>query len=158
MSAPAINTVEIDPPRLDAEADTILREARQADPPAPPVLEPGAPAQAPALSSWAGITEGGVVLVDIIVLPQWNLTEREKEALTKATADVLEQLFPGGMDDPRWAPWVRLLSVSVAITMVRRDPATGKFPPIGRPAPPPAPASTWQQQPTRETNDVKAAS
>lgn len=123
-----VNDVELDPVALDAEADRILADPAavaslsQAD----QVLTGAAPCE-----SWSQVTPGIVVAADLLLLPQWNLQQQEKDELSGAIAGVLDQLFPGGMSDARWAPYFRLVAISVAVGVSRRDPETGKFPPLG---------------------------
>jgi hypothetical protein len=123
-----MNPVELDTVVLDAEADRILAESEGvAAAPGGATLDSGALGQ----GSWTEVTPGLVAAADVLLLPQWNLREDEKAQLADAIGGVLDQLFPGGMSDPRWAPYLRLVAVSVAITVTHRDPITGKFPPLG---------------------------
>lgn len=137
---PAVNVVEVEPRDLDREADNVLRGA-------PPDSAPGAePGGAPrddgsanaeqSGGSWAEITPGLVTLATIVVLPQWGITQEEAGHVSKALADVLEQVFPGGMGNSKWAPWIRLAMVSTGVVLARFDAEVG-FPPIGprRPKP-----------------------
>lgn len=130
----AVNVVEVDGAELDREADNVLRGA-------PPQndagAQPGANANAEqAGGSWHEITPGLVTLATIVVLPQWGITAEEAGHVSKALADVLEQVFPGGMHNNRWAPWMRLAMVTSGVVLARFDAEVG-FPPIGprRPKP-----------------------
>lgn len=128
-----VNPVELDTAALDAEADRLLHDS-------PPELTGEAPAPAGqagelvssnGLGSWNEVTPGLVAAADVLILPQWQLRDDEKKNLAGALGDVLDQIFPGGMSDARWAPYVRLVAVSIAIVAVRRDPKTGSLPPLG---------------------------
>jgi hypothetical protein len=123
-----LNPVELDAPLLDAEADRIFSEsaaeATTAAADAGGLVNTGQ-------GSWNEVTPGLVAAADVLILPQWHLRDEEKTQLADALGSVLDQLFPGGLSDPRWAPYLRLVAVSVAITVTHRDPITGKFPPLG---------------------------
>lgn len=122
-----MNPVELDTVALDAEADRIFAEA--------PIDVPATATPAElgntGLGSWIEVTPGLVAAADVLLLPQWHLREDEKSQLAGALGGVLDQLFPGGMSDPRWAPYMRLAAVTVAIVVSHRDPTTGKLPAIG---------------------------
>lgn len=128
-----VNPVELDTAALDAEADRLLAGA------APELTQDPTTAAAPGagelvnngLGSWIEVTPGLVAAADVLLLPQWHLRTEEKDQLAGALGSVLDQLFPGGMSDPRWSPYLRLVAVSVAIGVAHRDPETGKFPPLG---------------------------
>jgi hypothetical protein len=126
-----MNPVELDTIALDAEADRIFAEspiesatATGAGDPVPELGHTG-------LGSWNEVTPGLVAAADVLLLPQWHLADEEKAQLAGALGGVLDQLFPGGMNDPRWAPYLRLAAVSVAIVVTHRDPTTGKLPALG---------------------------
>lgn len=142
MNGGAANRVEVDPVQLDREADAILQSIPAPEPaPGAAAAPDTAVAAAPGEAEWIQISPGIVAAIDILLIPQWGVTEPEKEALSKALADVLEAAFPGGLGDERYAPYIRLSLVSFGIAMARRDPKTGKLPPFGpkREAPPAPP-------------------
>lgn len=126
-----MNPVELDQAALDAEADRLFAES-----PIEPATATGAGDPVPelghtGLGSWNEVTPGLVAAADVLLLPQWNLRDDEKAQLAGALGGVLDQLFPGGMSDPRWAPYMRLAAVTVAIVVTHRDPTTGKLPALG---------------------------
>lgn len=143
----SVNPVEVDHQALDLEAERLLQQAPQLEPSAPPAADAApleAPSSAPSSAGWSDVTPGIIAAVDILVIPQWGVTDKEKQALTAALTDVLEAAFPGGLDDERYAPYVRFALVSFGVVMAHRDPDKG-FPPLGpkREAPPsPAPSSS----------------
>jgi hypothetical protein len=118
------------PEILAAEAAAALSEA-PADTGAAPS---GAPAQAPydpdMATEWDMYMAMAVNLIAKVVLPQWNLTDEEKHELTKSTAHILQDLFPGGLSG-RYAPYLRLIVVSGAIVITRHKEHGGKLPGLG---------------------------
>jgi hypothetical protein len=132
MNAAPVNKVDVDHTALDAEAESIRQAAESvAAGPLPSAVTDTAPA-GPMPATWLDITPACVVLLDVVVMPQWALTVPEKESLSKALADVLDAAFPGGAGDARWSPYIRLALVSAGIVLVRQDPKTGAFPEFGR--------------------------
>lgn len=117
---------ETAPDPLAMEADAIVATLEP-----PPPLGTPEPAPAPAdAESWPLIAEGAVSVADVLVCPGWNLTDAEKAALRDALAPVLADLFPDGLGNSRWAPYMRLAMVGTAVVASRIDPATGKLPPL----------------------------
>lgn len=133
----------IDHEQLEVEAETIAAAAE-----AEPELRNIPPAEALAESageekiaagdaevSWTKLMEPIFQVVDTLVLPQWNLREEEKAELSASTGQILDQIFPGGLANEKWAPYVRLVAVSCTVILTRIDPETRKLPPIGLPKP-----------------------
>lgn len=117
------------PENLAAEAAAALGQAPEepALAPVPPTAPPYDPEMA---TEWDMYMQMAVGLVAKIVLPQWNLTDDEKHELTKSTAHILQDLFPGGLSG-RFAPYLRLITVSGIIIISRHKEHGGKFPGIG---------------------------
>lgn len=131
----------IDSEQLEIEAEKIVADAVAAETPkpgpAPSADDLGEPEQpaAPADISWSKLMEPVFQVVDTLVLPQWNLREEEKAELSASTGEILDQIFPGGLANEKWAPYVRLLAVSCTVILTRIDPETRKLPPLGLPKP-----------------------
>ena len=123
-----MNTLDIDPAALAAEADAAvgLQGASFAG-------SPGEPVPAPA-ESWAPVVAGMMGLADVVA-PNWELQAEEKSAFADALTPILDQLFPGGFGNEKWAPYVRLVAVSAGIVLVRLE--NGQLRPLRRPPPPP---------------------
>jgi hypothetical protein len=129
-----VNTLDIDQGALLQEAENALNFQRQ--PGSFGSVDPQTPAAAPA-ESWAPVVAGMMGLADVIA-PNWELQPAEKDAFADALSPILDQLFPGGFGNERWAPYVRLLAVSAGIVMVRVE--NGQLKPLrAPPAPAPAP-------------------
>lgn len=127
----AVNVVEVHAGDLDREADNLLRGASTDGPqPDPSTQHAGADSAEKPDAGWSDITPGVVTLLTFVVFPQWGISPEEQREVSKAAADVLEQVFPGGMANKRWAPWIRLGLVSSGVVLARFDPEVG-FPPIG---------------------------
>lgn len=94
---------------------------------------PGADMAPPA--SWAPLTPGLVSAVDLFVCPNWDLQDAEKLELAAALAAVLDQVFPGGLGDERWAPYLRLLIIAGGIVAARYDPDAGRISPLRKKKP-----------------------
>ena len=92
--------------------------------------EPGSPGEPAPSASWAPITPGIVAGVDLFVCPGWKLTDAEKTALADALTPALDQAFPGGLGDEKYASWVRLLIVTGGIVALRYDRDTGRLAPL----------------------------
>lgn len=123
------NELEVGQETLAAEAEGIAlpggAELEQPTSAAPGTeLAPAPPA------SWAPITPAIVEGVDLFVCPAWELTADEKRALADALAPALDQLFPGGIGDERWAPYFRVLVVAGGIVALRYDRKSGKLRPL----------------------------
>jgi hypothetical protein len=134
-----MTTQTIDRAALDAEVAAIVETA-------PPLtIQPGV--DVPAANdaevsgdieiSWCALTPPIFQIVDTLVLPQWELKAAEKKELSEATGQILDQLFPGGIGNEKWAPYVRLFAAVSAIALSRVDPETKRLPPIGFPKPAP---------------------
>ena len=117
------------PDNLAAEADAALGAA-----PVDPVLAPAAPdpnAYDPdKATEWDMYMRMAVELLANVGLPQWEISDEEKNELTKSLAHILEDLFPGGLSG-RYAPYLRLITVSGIIVVTRYKQHGGKFPGIG---------------------------
>lgn len=124
------NPIDLDPDELAREADRVDLPPENDAGPAPRFELKG---EAPAVSTWAAYTPGVSEVVSILVCPGWHLTDQEKESLADALTPVLEDLFPGGLGDPRWAPYFRLVAVAGGIVLSRYDPEAGRFPPLQEP-------------------------
>jgi hypothetical protein len=124
----AVNIVDVDPAALDREADAVLGSAPSAEPAPDP--QSSESSQSRSGGSWEEMTPGLVTLLTFVVFPQWQISAEEQTHVSKATADVLEQVFPGGMQDARWAPWLRLTLVCAGVALARFDAESG-FPPLG---------------------------
>lgn len=131
------NQHEVDQDRIDAELEAV---AVPDSPPGASQVGPGpsgagAPSDAgqlaPAPSSWAPATPMLVLALDRGVCPNWKLSADEKRELEEALAAVLDQLFPGGMGDERWAPYIRLVAVAGGIAAARFH--EGRFTPLRAP-------------------------
>lgn len=140
------NELDIDQTAIAAEAEAVPLP----DHSMPGIEEGGAgapttsdaPAPMPeAAQSWSSITPGLVVMLDVGLCPNWQLTDQEKHELDGALAATLDQLFPGGIGNERWAPYFRLLAVAVGIAGARFDTDAMRFKPLRKPrAAEPAPA------------------
>jgi len=127
---------------LDVNADELASEAAAVplpDSPLPsnaegdaaPALDAGAASPgAEAPSSWAPITPGIISGIDLFVCPAWELTDQEKNALSDALAPALDQAFPGGLGDEKYAPWFRLLIVAGGVAAMRYDRERGRLKPL----------------------------
>lgn len=126
----------IDVARLEQEAAAIAATA--APPTDQPIAEISASAdlaeaandEPTAAVSWGAVTPAIIQVVDTLVLPQWNLQQKEKTELSESIGEILDQLFPGGLANEKWAPYIRLTLVSSAIVLTRVDPETKKLPPL----------------------------
>lgn len=128
----AVNVVDVDAVALDREAESVLRGAPMGGAtPDPSAHHGGAESSAEQPDAgWSDITPGLVTLLTFVVFPQWGISAEEQKEVSKAAADVLEQIFPGGMGNKKWAPWIRLGLVSTGVVLARFDPEVG-FPPMG---------------------------
>jgi hypothetical protein len=128
---PHENPVLVDSDELAAEAERVELPPGE---PAAPAGEGAAPVfqlvEEPPPAAWAEITPGIVEAVDLFVCPAWELTAPEKSALADALAPALDQAFPGGIGDERWAPYFRLLIVAGGIVAMRFDRNAGKLKPL----------------------------
>lgn len=129
------NQVEIDQAELERELDQIhvpdSSTPGVVDGPSGASLEGAPPAAAGQVSaSWAPVSPAIVQLVDLFVCPAWKLTQQERDALAEALAPALDQLFPGGLGDERWAPYARLAMIAGGIVLSRFDRETGKLAPL----------------------------
>jgi hypothetical protein len=117
------------PEHLAAEADAALGAAPIDAAAAPPAPDPNEydPNKA---TEWDMYMSMAVELLANVGLPQWNLTAHEKNELTKSLAHILEDLFPGGLSG-RYAPYLRLLTVSGFIVITRYREHGGELPGIG---------------------------
>lgn len=116
------------PENLAAEAAAALGAA-----PVDPALAPEIPVQVydpDKATEWDMYVLLAVQLLVKVGLPQWEITDDEKNELTKSLAHVLEDLFPGGIDG-RYAPYFRLITVSGCIVISRAKQHGGKLPGIG---------------------------
>jgi hypothetical protein len=117
------------PDNLAAEAAAAIGQA-----PEDPSIAPAAPVDPPydpnKVTEWDMYMQMAVNLVAKIALPQWNLTDDEKNELTKSTAHILEDLFPGGLAG-RYAPYLRLITVTGFIVVTRHKEHGGKLPGLG---------------------------
>lgn len=127
-----MNTLDIDHAALALEAETAVNLQRA--PGGFGSTEPQ-PAAAPG-ESWAPVVAGMMGLADVIA-PNWELQPAEKEAFGDALSPILDQLFPGGFGNEKWAPYVRLLAVSAGIVMLRVE--NGRLKPLRAPLAPVAP-------------------
>lgn len=130
-----MNTLEIDHEQLAREAEAAISPKLPGG--APPPFGAPAAAPVPESESWAPIVSGLMGLADVVA-PNWDLLPEEKSAFADALTPILDQLFPGGFGNERWAPYVRLAAVSAGIVMVRVE--DGRLKPLRKPpAPPPPP-------------------
>ncbi len=116
------------PDNLAAEAAAAIGQA-----PVDPALAPEPPAYVydpDKVTEWDMYMQLAVNLIAKVALPQWNLTDDEKNELTKSTAHILEDLFPGGLSG-RYAPYLRLIVVSGVIVITRAKEHDGKLPGLG---------------------------
>jgi hypothetical protein len=117
------------PDNLAAEAAAALDQA-----PADPALAPEAPVDPPydpdLVTEWDMYMKMAVDLIAKVALPQWNLSDDEKTELTKSTAHILQDLFPGGLSG-RYAPYLRLITVTGFIVVTRHKEHGGKLPGLG---------------------------
>lgn len=132
-----VNTLDIDHDVLTAEAEMALG-GRPLPGNAPGAFTAGAVDNAPPVESWAPVVAGFMGLADVIA-PNWELQDAEKGAFADAVTPILDNLFPGGLGNERWAPYVRLVAVTAGIVMVRVE--NGKLRPLRAPPPPPPPVN-----------------
>lgn len=127
-----VNVVEVHAGDLDREADFLLRAAPGAGPQPESASKSGEQQSStnPSDAGWSDIMPGLITLLSFAVFPQWAFSAEEQAELSKASAEVLEQVFPGGMGNKRWAPWIRLGLVSSGVVLARFHPDDG-FPPLG---------------------------
>lgn len=130
-----VNTVEIDPAALAAEAAAAV----------PPVgAEPSGSDATFAEGSVApagGATEeeilaGYVLVCDVVVgqgcdalVPNWNVTPAERGKLSGAIAKALLLWFPDQIIPPKYMALLAIAGVTFEIVNARRDPVTGKLKP-----------------------------
>lgn len=123
---PAPETI---PESLAAEAAAAIGQA-----PLDPSIAPVAPERPPydpeMPTEWDMYMMMAVNVVAKVALPQWNLTDEEKHELTKSTAHILQDLFPGGLSG-RYAPYLRLITVAGVIVITRHKEHGGKLPGLG---------------------------
>jgi hypothetical protein len=125
------NRVEVDAAKIESEMAAVA-DAADAENTGIPVSSSAAAAGAaePVPSSWAPICPAVVQVLDLFVCPNWKLREEERTALEESLAPVLDDLFPGGVGDARWAPYFRLAFVVGGVALSRLDRETGRFPPL----------------------------
>lgn len=132
MSRPE-NELEVDHAALATEAERVElptdTSAPGADAPAGGDA-PGATIPPAASESWSAVTPGLIVVLDLVVCPNWELTDDEKTEFGAALVPVLHRLFPGGLGDERWAPYFRLAAVTLAIAASRFDREKFRFKPL----------------------------
>lgn len=132
-----MNTLDIDHEALSLEAEMALG-GRPTPASAPGGFGATPDANAAPGESWAPVVAGFMGLADVVA-PNWELQEPEKAAFADALTPILDQLFPGGFGNERWAPYVRLVAVTAGIVMVRVE--NGRLRPLRAPPPPPPPAA-----------------
>lgn len=117
------------PENLAAEAAAAIGQA-----PADPSIAPAEPVDPPydpnMVTEWDMYMDMAVNVISKVALPQWNLTNDEKNELTKSTAHILQDLFPGGLAG-RYAPYLRLITVTGFIVVTRHREHGGKLPGLG---------------------------
>lgn len=116
------NQVEIDPARLEAEADAALASA--------PVESQ--PAEVAPAESWGPFLEGLLPTLRGIVFAQWQIHPTQLKELQDSLTVCLDQVFPGGMAGP-YACWVRLATCCTGIGITNFIANGGTLPPLGLP-------------------------
>ena len=124
-----MNTVDVDPAALAAEAERAIAGAFEQ--PAAPAggPQPGAESM-PAPQSWRPLIEGLVPTVRLIVFAQWNIAPNLQEEFIASLSQSLDVLFPGGLEG-KYAPFVRLLACSAGITFAAYAANGNTLPPLG---------------------------
>lgn len=125
--------VEVDHADLAAQAEHIeLPPDETAAPEAPGAAIAGVPATqvSPQRAPWSALCPGIVSALDLLVCPAWELTDAEKAALADSLGPALDQLFPGGLGDERWAPYFRVLLIAGGIVALRYDPRRRTLKPL----------------------------
>lgn len=134
------NVLEIDPATLAAEAAAVDLPP-ETPTPGTPGEQPGPGAeleageltldQAEALA--ASYEAAAVVLYSQaarIIAPNWNITPAETRELGHATAVALALWFPDQQLPPKYAALLALAGTAYALAESRRDPETGRLPPM----------------------------
>jgi hypothetical protein len=144
----ATTPLEVDHGELDQTVERLLLEAPRLEQVGPDAAQPEADTSSTVVEGeWATITPGIVQAIDLLVIPQWGVTDREKAALIESLTGVLDAAFPGGISDERYAPYIRFSLVTFGVVMAHRDPDKG-FPPLWpkRSEPEPAPDENRKTQ------------
>lgn len=81
------------------------------------------------------------------LVPAWEVDQEDKDAVTGASAEILNTLWPGGIANiDHWSPWAKLGFVLVCIAAANFDDETMSF----RPTHPPEPPKPPEQKPNAE--------
>lgn len=137
-----MNSLDVNPEELDSQAQQLALVGPQIEPDPPPAPEPEIELESVALegtveNGWRIVVEQLVTVSDALVFPQWKLQKEEKEVINESLCAILDQIFPGGIGNEKWAPYIRLVLVSGSIVLTRLDPKTRSLPPLGLPEPEP---------------------
>lgn len=143
-----MNTVDVDPVALAAEADAIAAANAPAAIPAPGVPEvPGEPTAAQVEATARGYEAGAVILVAgaaRVFAPAWNITATESQELGRAIALAAAHWFPDGALPPKWMALLNVAAIGVGIVAARQD-ADGRLRPLKHAGGAPAPAGQGSQ-------------
>jgi hypothetical protein len=151
-----VNTVEIDPAALEAEAAAAVSSADASMAHVAQVAGDDAMAMAGVPGAQAATQEeilaGYVLVCDVVVgqgcdalVPAWNVTPAERGKLSGAIAKALLLWFPDQIIPPKYMALLAVAGVTFEIINARRDPQTGKLKParvLPAQASKPAPGST----------------
>ena len=130
-----MNTVEINPLELQAEAARIAAEAPPEIPPAP--AEPPPPAASPEQIQLVQDAEKGYKILALgvvsqgaaLIVPNWQVTGDEKTALADSIVQALMLWFPDGLIPPKYMALLVVAACVSTIVMSRMDAETGALPP-----------------------------
>lgn len=134
-----MNPVSVDDAAIQAE----LAQIGAANDPVGAAAQ-GAPSEAsadtaPAQPADWTVPAGGIVLVlDRVIMPNWELEAEEKGLLHEQIKTSLEVFFPNTNMDPRIAALLAIGGTLAVIGMKRIDPDTKKLKPLRKPKPKPA--------------------
>lgn len=109
--------------QLIAEAEAAAAGIPNADPAA------GQPADLNPNGQWSALTPPAAKVLSIVVFPAWKIPDAERDEFAAASAECLEQVFPGGIEG-KYACWVRVLVTAGAITVGAVARNGGKLPPL----------------------------
>jgi hypothetical protein len=125
-----VNTVDVDPAALTAEAERAIADASDlaGDGAAVDGQQEGELQQL--AQSWRPLVQALTPTLRITLLPQWNITPELQTEFMDSLSASLDLLFPGGLDG-KYAPFARLLAVSAGIVVVNYTANGGKLPPLG---------------------------
>lgn len=123
-------------PEITADQASLIAEANAALAGAPldPVAAAAAAEEAAAaelIEPWAPFLKTAIApLLFGMVLPQWDVSQEERDEWTDALGQCLDQVLPGGPAG-RYACWIRLVLGTGAIVGVRYVQHGRKLPPLG---------------------------